>query len=84
MDFLAALFPNFDLIAAKELLVNVLKKYNYSIREMEFPVIMTYIGTAIERMLCNNYIESDIRKENIKRFIELSIAKEFLKTHQKK
>ena len=84
LDFLASLFPDFDLIAAKELLMNILKKYNYSVREMEFPAIMTYIGTSIERMLCNNYIESDIKKENIKNSAEFSIANEFFKNASKK
>ncbi len=58
LDSLAALFPNFNMLVVKELLENILKKYNYTVREMEFPIIMTYIGVAIERILCHNYIET--------------------------
>jgi len=75
LDSLAALFPNFDLLVVKELLENIFKRYDYTPRKMEFPVIMTYIGVAIERMLCHNYIEADGRNENITSSVEFSIAK---------
>jgi len=84
LDSLAALFPNFDLLAVKELLENIFKKYNYASREMEFPLIMAYIGVAIERMLCHNYIKTDGTNENITGSIEFSIVQEFLKNVSQK
>lgn len=84
LDSLAALFPNFDLLAVKELLENIFKKYNYAPREMEFPLIMAYIGVAIERMLCHNYIKTDGTNENITGSIEFSIVQEFLKNVSQK
>ena len=84
LDSLAALFPNFNLLIVKELLENILKKYNYTVREMEFPIIMTYIGVAIERILCHNYIETDEKNENITVSIEFYIAQEFFENVAKK
>lgn len=84
LDSLAVLFPNFDLIAVKELLEDIFEKYNYTVREMEFPIIMTYIGVAIERIICHNYIETDGKNDNITGSIEFSIAKEFFKNVSKK
>ncbi|HEX9026788.1 MAG TPA: BglG family transcription antiterminator [Clostridium sp.] len=84
LDSLAALFPNFNLLVVKELLENILKKYNYTVREMEFPIIMTYIGVAIERILCHNYIETDKKNENITVSTEFYIAQEFFEDVAKK
>jgi len=78
-DLLATLFPNFDILAVKELLEKIFKKYNYHGREMEFPVIIAYIGTAIERMLCHKYIQAGGGNENIANSVEFSIAWEFYK-----
>ena len=82
-DFLAALFPKFDLFTAKKLLEVAFKKYNYSVREMEFPVVMAYIGVAISRMLSYNYIEIDDDYENIVGSTEFSIAEDFYKDMSK-
>ncbi|MFA6940556.1 MAG: BglG family transcription antiterminator [Clostridiaceae bacterium] len=77
LDLLAGLFPNFDLLIVKELLERIFKKYNYCMREMELPVIMAYIGTAIERMLCYNYMQIYEINEIVSSSIEFSIAREF-------
>ena len=86
LDSLAALFPNFDLLTVKELLENIFKKYNYTVRDMEFPVIMTYIGVAIERMLCHNYIKikPDFINGNFAGSTELFIAQEFFQSISEK
>lgn len=84
LDLLASLFPKFNLLSIKELLENTFRKYNYHAREIEFPVIMAYIGTAIERILCYKYIQIDSINTNINDSIEFSIAKEFLENVSKK
>ena len=84
LDFLASLFPEFNLLIIKELLENAFQKYNYHIREMEFPVIMAYIGTAIERIFCYNYIQIDTGNENITDSMEFTMAKEFFENVSQK
>ncbi len=84
LDYLATLFPDFDFFLVKELLENKLNKYKLSIREMELPVIMTYIGVAIERMLCSNYIEAYNIDKNTPVHIELSVSREFYQDISKK
>lgn len=84
LDFLASLFPEFNLLAIKELLENTFQKYNYHIRGMELPVIMAYIGTAIERILCYNYVQIDAGNENITGSMEFTMAREFLEDVSRK
>jgi len=84
LDSLDALFPSFNLPPVIELLEDILRKYNCTVREMEFPAIMTYIGVAIERMLCHNYIKLDGENENITGSKEFSIAQELFKNVSKK
>lgn len=84
LDILAALFTDFDLLGVKELLERTCNEYNYRAREMELPVLMTYIGVAIERLLCNNYIQTDRRNENIINSIEFVIAQEFFEEVSRK
>lgn len=83
LDFLATLFPNFDFLSIKEFLENILNKYEFSIREMELPAIMTYVGVAIERMLSNNYIETDNINKNTCTGVELSVSREFYQSISK-
>lgn len=77
LDFLATLFPNLEFFRVKELLENILNKHKCTVREMELPVIMTYIGVSIERMLCNNYMEADDINKYVIKDIELNVAQEF-------
>lgn len=77
LDFLATLFPNLKFFRIKELLENIFNKHKCNVREMELPVIMTYIGVSIERMLCNNYIEADDTNKSVIKDIELNVAQEF-------
>lgn len=76
-DILAALFTEVDLLSVKELLERTFEKYNYRVRQMELPLLVAYIGTAIQRMLCHNYIQTDWKNQNIKSSIEFVIAHEF-------
>lgn len=81
LDFLATLFPNLDFFSIKKLLENILNRYEFDIREMELPSVMTYVGVAIERMLCNNYIKTDNLNKSISiDDIEVSVSSEFYKS----
>lgn len=84
MDILAALFPDFDLINVKELLENIFKKYDYSVRKIEFPSIMAYIGVTIERLLSCNFIQTEASNENIVKSSEFQISKEFFDSISRK
>lgn len=77
LDFLAAQFAGFDLLAVKKILESTFDKYNYSVREIELPTIIIYIGVSIERILCYNYIQIDRKNESIANSIEFIIAEEF-------
>lgn len=83
-DLLTTLFPRFNLIIVKELLEQVLEKHDYRIREIEFPAIMVYIGTSIERILCYHHIEANGVNENITGNVEFSIAQKFFENVSKK
>lgn len=52
------MFKGFDLLKVKDIMENILKEYNYRIREMAIPMLMIHIGVAIERMLHHNYIKT--------------------------
>lgn len=84
LDFLASLFSEFDLLTIKEMLEKVIQEYNYHMREIEFPVVIAYIGTSIKRMLRYKYINIDIKSENIIDSIEFKMAMEFLENVSKK
>lgn len=77
LNFLAAQFLDFNLLDLKELIEEIFDKYNYSIRGIELPMLMIYIGVAIERMLYHNHIKTDKKKEDIMGSIEFAIAEEF-------
>ncbi len=82
LDFLAAQFPNFDLLDVKKWLESIFQKHCYSVREIEFLVIIIYTGVAIERILCHDYIKinkEQENKENIADSTEFAIAEEFFK-----
>lgn len=84
LDFIASLFPEFDLLTIKEMLEKVIQEHNYHMREIEFPVVIAYIGTSIKRMLRYKYIHIDIKSENIIDSIEFKMAMEFLENVSKK
>lgn len=77
LDQLAYLFSDFDLLVVKDMLEDILEKYNYHVREIEIPTLMIYIGISIERMLCHNYIQINQKKEYTSNSIEYDIAYKF-------
>ncbi len=77
LDIMAGIFTDYDFSAVRVLLEDVLKKYNYCIRRMEFPVVIAYVGTAVERMLHRDYIQTPRMDQNIADSMELIIADEF-------
>lgn len=77
LDQLAKLYENFDLIEVKDIFVEVLDEYDYSINEPMFPMLILHAGTSIERMLHSEYINMDDRDDRLEETIEFQIAKTF-------
>lgn len=76
LNKLSSMFKGFDLLKVKDIMENILKEYNYRIREMAIPMLMIHIGVAIERMLHHNYIKTS-RGTDLENTKEYQIAKEF-------
>ncbi len=51
LNKLSSMFKGFDLLKVKDIMENILKEYNYRIREMAIPMLMIHIGVAIERIV---------------------------------
>ena len=77
MDKLASLFSNIDLLKIKELLDETLAEYDFHIREMLMPMLMIHIGISIERLLKCNYIQTNIKREEVENTLEFEIARSF-------
>lgn len=75
---IASLYEKFDLIVVMDILEKILKKYNYKINEVAFPLLMIHLGVSIDRILSNEVIDIEYESE-IKNKIEFKIAKEFFK-----
>ena len=54
-----SLYRSFNLIEVKDIFVDVLEEYDYSIHESMFPMLILHAGTSIERMNCANYINME-------------------------
>ena len=48
LNRMAHLYKNFDLIQVKDIFVDVLEKYDYSIHEALFSMLILHAGTSIE------------------------------------
>lgn len=77
LNMLANLYKSFDLIEVKDIFVDVLKEYGYSIHESMFPMLMLHAGTSIERMNCANYISMEEEIQDLEDTIEYQISKDF-------
>lgn len=73
----ASLYKNFDLLLVKDILLEVFKEYNFSIKNMVFPMLVLHIGISIERMIKYNYIKTDRENKNLYESLEYEIAKTF-------
>ncbi len=77
MNLLAGLYKSFDLIAVKDIFVDVLEEYDYSIHESMFPMLILHAGTSIERMNCANYINMEEGMQGLEDTIEYQISLTF-------
>ena len=75
---IAALYNNFDLLKAKEVLERLLNEYNYIVNDVSFPSLILHIGVSIERIINFNYVEESLRdSEQIRNSVEYTISKKF-------
>lgn len=79
LDVLAHMYRSFDLIEVKDIFVEVLEEYDYSIHESLFPMLILHAGTSIERMSCSNYVNMDDKEQGLEDTIEYQISKTFFK-----
>lgn len=77
LDMLAHLYKSFDLIEVKNIFMEVLEEYDYSIHESMFPMLILHAGTSIERMYCSNYINMEEDRQGLNETIEYQISREF-------
>ncbi|MEJ8737900.1 PRD domain-containing protein [Erysipelotrichaceae bacterium HCN-30851] len=77
MNKLASLYTEFDLLEVKKILDATLDKYDFHIREMSMPMLMMHIGICLARLLHHNYVQTDIKKEELENTVEYKIAKDF-------
>ena len=77
LNTLAHLYRSFNLIEVKDIFVDVLEEYDYSIHESMFPMLILHAGTSIERMNCANYINMEEGMQGLEETIEYQIAQTF-------
>lgn len=77
LNSIAGLWNNFDLLEVKDIFEEICDKYDYRIREMNFPMIMIHAGVAIERIINHNYINSQTFSEKIENSREYQISYDF-------
>lgn len=77
MNKLATLYKDFDFIIVKQILDETLEKCGFSIREMSLPMLMMHIGVAIERIIHHNYVQTEVKNEELRLSKEYHIAEEF-------
>ena len=84
MNTIAQLYEGFDLLEVKDILESTFIKYDFSIREDSFPMLMIHIGVAIERMKRHHYIETDYKTKELMESKEYEIAQDFFMEVSKK
>lgn len=77
LDRLAHLYKNFDLIEVKDIFLEVLGEYDYSIHEAMFSMLILHAGTSIERMSACHYIQLDEMPQGLEDTIEYQISRTF-------
>ena len=77
LNTLAHLYRSFNLIEVKDIFVDVLEEYDYSIHESMFPMLILHAGTSIERMNCANYINMEEGMQGLEETIEYQISQTF-------
>lgn len=77
LNNLAKFYKDFDLIKAIEILVSILKKYHYTIKETMFSMLILHVGISIERIMHSQFYKTETSQVDIKETVEYQIAKEF-------
>lgn len=77
LNKVAMFYKDFDLVRAVDILIEVLKKYHYSIKESMFSMLILHVGISIERMMNYQFYKTETNKVEIKETIEYQIAKEY-------
>lgn len=77
LNKVAQFYKDFDLVKAIDILIEVLKKYHYSIKETMFSMLILHIGISIERMINYQFYKTETNKIEVKETIEYQIAKEY-------
>lgn len=77
LNQMAALYKRFDLLEVKNILEQILKHYDYSIRDSMMPMVMLHAGTSIERMMHSDYISMEEVSADLTETIEYQIASDF-------
>lgn len=70
-------FLDFDLIKVKNILEEILEKYDYRVREEAFPTLLIHLGVSIQRMMDYNYVEANHYCCEIRNTLEYKITMEF-------
>lgn len=82
LNKLAMFYKDFDLIKATNLLIDILKKHKYTIKETMFPMLILHLGISIERMMNCQFYKTENNKQELKESIEYTIAKEYFEKLQ--
>lgn len=77
LDRLANLYKSFDLIEVKNIFMDVLQEYDYTIHESMFPMLILHAGTSIERMHNANFINMEDNRQGLEETIEYQISMTF-------
>ena len=84
LNNLALFYKDFDLVEAVDLFVEILKKYEYSIKETMFPMLILHLGISIERMINYQFYKTERDVESLKKTVEYQISKEYYENLQKR
>lgn len=84
LNLLAHMYRSFDLIEVKDIFVDVIEEYDYSIHESLFPMLIIHAGTSIERMTCANYANLENKDQGLEDTIEYQISKTFFERISKR
>ena len=77
LNNLAKFYKDFDLIKAIEILVEILKKHHYTIKESMFSMLILHVGISIERIMHSQFYKTETSQVDIQTTVEYQIAKEF-------
>lgn len=79
VNAIAELWDKFDLLKLEGEFARLCQKYSYHVTELEYPLIMLYLGVSIERMMNHNYISREAEPGGVeipREDREFQIAKE--------